>query len=241
VRRTLVTFTVITLLAAATTAAGDLDLSPALTPGEFEELTLHLAEGILMPSGPSKPLGTAGFEIQLLATWTDADSGASWWDHSMSGLSDTFGGLGTASVMARVGLPWGVDVGGQIGLIADETFWSAELRKSLLEENGLKPSIGLSAAYSTLTSGPVDLDVWSLDLGVSKRFAILVPYGTIGYRWWEGDATWGPADAPVHGDTDRGSVHVAAGVHVTLPLLGFRFELRHGEVTAAYVGFGIGL
>jgi len=239
--RRLILAAIVPILLAIPARAGDLDLSPALTPDEFEELTVHLAEGILMPSGPAKPLGTAGFELRLVATWIDADSGAAWWHHSMSGLSETFGGLGSGAVMARVGLPWGVDVGGQIGLVAGETFWSAEVRKSLLVEDGLKPSIGVTAAWSAMAGGPVDLGVAALDLGISKRFAVLTPYATVGYRWRDGEATWNGPDAPIHGSVDGGSAHVAAGVHLTLPVLGLRFELRHGDVTAAYLGIGLGL
>ncbi len=231
---------VLVLLLASVAAAGDIILSPDLTGEEFGELTDHLGEAIVMPTGPVKPMGLPGFEARLIGTWVNADSDASWWKHSMSGVSDTAGGLAAGALLVRAGLPWGIDVGAQYGWVAGETYWSAELRKSLLKEDGLKPSFGIRGSYSTMNSGPVDLDVWTADMGISKRFTILVPYASLGYRWTQGKGTWGEPE-PVSTRADRDGAEVAVGLHVTLPVIGFRFELRHGKATAAYVGFGIGL
>ncbi|NOZ94771.1 MAG: hypothetical protein GXP47_08555 [Acidobacteria bacterium] len=231
---------VLTLLLAGVAVAGDIVLSPDLTREELGELTDHLGEAIVMPTGPVKPMGVPGFELRLIGTWVNADSGASWWKHSMTGVSDTAGGLASGALLARAGLPWGIDVGAQYGGVAGETYWSAELRKSLLKESGLKPSLGLRGSYSTMDSGPVDLDVWTADFGISKRFAIFVPYASVGYRWTRGQGSWGEPE-PVAASVDRDGVEVAAGLHLTLPVIGFRFELRHGRATAVYIGFGIGL
>jgi len=239
-RRTGAIVVVLVLLLAGMAAAGDIVLSPELTTGEFAELTDHLGEAIAMPSGPVKPMGMPGFELRLIGTWVDADSGASWWKHSMRGISDTAGGLASGALLARAGLPWGIDVGGQYGWVAGDTFWSAELRKSLLTESGLKPSLGLRGSYSTMNSGPVDLDVWSADLGISKRFTVFVPYASLGYRWTQSSGAWGEP-SPTRTSVDRDGAQVTVGLHVTLPIIGFRFELRHGTATAAYIGFGIGL
>jgi len=231
---------VLVLLLAGVAVAGDIVLSPQLTEGELAELTDHLGEAIVMPTGAVKPMGMPGFELRLIGTWVNADSGASWWKHSMTGVSDTAGGLASGALMARAGLPLGIDVGAQYGWVAGETYWSAELRKSLLTEEGLKPSLGIRGSYSTMDSGPVDLDVWTAGVGISKRFTIFVPYATLGYRWTQGQGTWGEPE-PVTTSVDRDGAELAVGLQLALPLIGFHFELRHGKATAAYIGFGIGL
>ena len=237
--RRIVTAVGLVLLAAAAGAhAGDLDLSPALTESQFAELVDRLGEAISMPVGPAKPLGTVGFEINAGLVWVNADDTAPWWRLSLGGTSATLGGLGGARVGVRKGLPFGIDVGAQAGSVVGEGFWSAELRKALVDGGALTPSVGVRGAWSRLATGPVDLDVFDIGITVSKRFVALVPYASAGVRSVRADAVWGDP-IPVSDHVSRTTASITGGVHITLPPIGLRIELRRATATAAVVSAGI--
>jgi hypothetical protein len=49
--------------------------------------------------------------------------------------------------------------------------------------------VDLRAVWSKLTSGPVDLTVYSLGLTASRRFVLLTPYATVGIRRTDASAS----------------------------------------------------
>jgi len=226
-------------LGAGMAHAGDIDPAPGLSVEDFEQFVEVMAESVAMPTGPWKNMGVPGFEVLLLGAWVEADSNTSWWQDTMPGTTDQMGGLTSYSLLGRVGLPWGLDLGAQVGEVAGETFWSAEIRKELMNGEGVKPAIGIRGSYATL-GGPAEVDVYTLDLGISKRFLLLEPFGSLGYRWAEGSAPWGEPE-PVGHSVDTGNVVFAAGVDLALPLLRFRLEARHGAETAVFLGVGLRL
>ncbi len=225
-------------LFAAPATAGDLDLHPGLTPGEFEVLVDHLAEAIEMPAGPAKALGLVGFEIQGGVFWVNGDDSAGWWRHSLSGVSASLGGLSGVRAGVRKGLPGGVDVGLAGGSVAGETFFSAEARMQLVSPDVIRPAVGARVVWSELTSGPVDLTVYSAGLTASKGFPLLTPYASLGLRRVEGEASWGDPESVRH-DVASTTLTAAAGIAFSLPPLGLRVELRRGRATAGFVGLGL--
>ena len=227
------------MLTTGAAGAGDFAPHPGLTPAEFEQFVDVMAESMAMPTGPWKAMGVPGFEVVLLGAWVEADSSTSWWQNTMPGTTDQMGGLTSYSLLGRVGLPWGLDLGAQVGDVAGETFWSAEIRKELLDGSGVKPALGLRGTYSSL-GGPAAVDVYTLDLGISKRFVLFEPFGSVGYRWAEGSASWGDPEPEKH-SVDTGGAVFAAGVDLALPLLRFRLELRQGAETAVFFGVGLRL
>lgn len=228
----------VAFLLATPVTAGDLDLQPGLTPGEFEALVEHLAEAVEMPTGPAKALGLVGFELQGGTFWVNADDSAGWWRHSLSGVSNAIGGLSGVRAGVRKGLPGGVDVGLSGGAVAGETFFSAEARMQLVSPDVFRPAVGIRAVWSELTSGPVDLSVYSAGLTASKGFPLVTPYASLGLRRVEGEASWGEPE-PVRHDVGSTTFTAAAGVAFSLPPLGLRVELRHGHATAGFLGLGL--
>ncbi len=216
--------------------AGDLDLDPALTPGEFEELADHLAEAVEMPAGTARALGPLGFQVQGGAFWVDADRDASWWRHGLGGASETLGGLAGVRAGFRKGLPGGFDLGLSAGTVAGETFLSGEIRGQLLSQSAVRPAVGVRAVWSELTSGPVDLSVYSLGMTASRRFVLLTPYATLGIRRVEAGASWGEPSARHH--VQSTTLTASAGAYLSIPPLGLRLELRRGTATAGFVGLG---
>ncbi len=227
------------ILTAAAARSGDIAPQPGLTGKDFTKFVEVMAETIAMPTGPWKAMGLPGFEVLLQGTWVEADSSTPWWQNTMPGTTDEMGGLTSYALLGRVGLPWGIDLGGQVGNVAGETFWAAEIRKDLMNGEGVKPAIGIRGTYGTL-GGPADVDVYTLDLGISKRFLLFEPFGSVGYRWAEGSASWGDPEAVRHSVDSSGAV-VAAGVDLALPFLRFRLEARQGFETAVFFGVGLRL
>jgi opacity protein-like surface antigen len=230
--------TVMILAVALTVSAGDLDLSPLLTSSELEQLADHVGEAIVMPVGPARPLGITGFDLRVGGLWVSADDNATWWGHSLTGAGSTFGGLNGFTASFRKGLPMGIDVGGQVGTVAGISFFSAELRKAVFDGGLVEPSVGVRGAWSHLDSNGLTLDVTSIDLTVSKRFAFLMPYASAGLRHTKAEATLG-AGGPSLETVSKTGITVAAGLHLTLPPLGVRLEVRRGTATAASLTAGI--
>lgn len=217
--------------------AGDVDLDPALTQGEFQTLVGHLADAVDMPAAPAHPLGITGFDLHAGAFWVGADSDAGWWRHGLGGASESLGGLVGGRLVVRKGLGFGIDVGGQVGSIAGETFWTGELRKALLAGGAIEPAVGVSAAWSRLDAGDLSMDVASLRLTASKGFAVFTPYATAGIRRLSADARWG--EPAVTHSLDDTTFLAGAGLQVNLMPLTVRFELRHGETSVIFAGAGL--
>ncbi len=225
------------LTGAVTAHAGDIDLAPALTLGEFETLVTHLADAMEMPGAPAHPLGITGFDLSAGAFWVGADKDADWWRHGLGGASESLGGLVGARVVLRKGLGFGIDVGGQVGSVAGEMFWTGEVRKALLAGGVIEPAVGVGASWSRLDAGDLSLDVASLRLTASKGFTIFTPYATAGVSRLSADARWG--DPAVSHSLDKTTFLAGAGVQVNLMPLALRVELRHGESTVVFAGAGL--
>ncbi len=236
--RTKAIVTAVIMAVALTASAGDIYLSPLLTTSELDQLVDHLGEAIVMPVGPARPLGITGFDLRVGGLWVGADGNAGWWRHALAGAGDTFGGLNGFTASFRKGLPWGMDVGGQVGTVAGQSFWSAEVRQAVLDGGLVEPSVGLRGAWSHLSASGLTLNVTSIDLTVSKRFVVLMPYASAGLRHTSAEAILG-FEGPYRHKVSKTDVEVAAGLHLTLPPLGVRLEVRRGTATAAFLTAGI--
>jgi hypothetical protein len=105
------------------------------------------------------------------------------------------------SFKARKGLPFGFELTGALGYLANTTTWTigADLRWSLLEGFrtgflGYMPDISVGGGTRTLTGNQkVDLTVASADGEISKQFSLadsatLTPYVGYQYLWIFGDS-----------------------------------------------------
>jgi hypothetical protein len=230
----------IVMMIAPLASAGDLELDVQLTRGEFEQLVDHLAGAIDMPGRPAGPLGRTGFDLHVGAYWIDADDDASWWAHSLGGMSDTLGGIGGYRASIRKGLPKGLDVGAQVGSVAGEDFWSAEVRYALLRGGAARPAVGVRGVWSQLAGGPMDLSVFTAQVTASKGFGPFTPYASAGMRWVTADARAHGDDVSVRYDYDSSTFSASAGVHLKMRPLGVRLEVRKATELAAFFGLGVG-
>lgn len=181
-------FCLAAVLAAPLTAdaADDIDNLAALAQSEFTGIAEDLGATLsYKPLTPAEPLGITGFDIGLAVTGTRLEHVAAF-DQATSSSSDFPSTAPTPSVRVHKGLPLNIDVGLMYSTIPDSniTAWGGELRYAVVGGNVALPAIGIRAAYTKLTGvDQLDFDTRSVDVSISKGFAILTPYAGVGRVW----------------------------------------------------------
>lgn len=181
-------FCLAAVLAAPLTAnaADDIDDLVSLAQSEFTGIAEDLGATLsYKPLTPAEPLGITGFDIGLAVTGTRLEHVAAF-DQATSSSSDFPSTAPTPSVRVHKGLPLNIDVGLMYSTIPDSniTAWGGELRYAVVGGNVALPAIGIRAAYTKLTGvDQLDFDTRSVDVSISKGFAILTPYAGVGRVW----------------------------------------------------------
>jgi hypothetical protein len=164
---------------------------------------------------PARTTGIGGFQVSLEASYTNISAGRSvlnpdgsrtrYWEEGTRGSEDPNTGqrsivntspdslLQIYSVKARKGLPYGFEIAGSLGYIANTTLWvgGGDLRWALLEgfrsgALGYFPDISLGAGVRTVTgTSRFYLTTVGMDVRASKPIALadsaqLIP--SIGYQ-----------------------------------------------------------
>ena len=131
------------------------------------------------PITPPTPLGITGFDIGLEVTST-----------KMRNLDIATGSSMTNLVVPKLhiykGLPLNFDVGAFYSSVPTTNikFYGGELRYAILEGGVALPAVGIRGAFTKLTGvSQLALTTKSLDVSVSKGFAIFTPYAGIGRVW----------------------------------------------------------
>jgi hypothetical protein len=219
--------------------AGSLDLPGSFTSAQFASFSMAAADAITFPwLASAVPTGLSGFELVAAAGGPRVNSDSAWW-HAIDNrlVAGVWPGQ---RLIARKGLPLRFDVGAQVGSLAGERFWGVEGRWALVDGGAVTPAIALRASYSQFANAPFQVAAQELQLGISKGFAILTPYGAIGYRRFDASARVGtPADVAL---SSTGSTTTwAAGVRLNVPVLRLVGEVRHAANLAFFLGVGVGL
>lgn len=153
----------------ALTAAALLGIAAGACAGELEDLGSAVS---YKPQQPAEAQGITGFDIGVATTHSQMNSGD---DVTVTRLN------------VHKGLPLGFDVGAFFGTAyrGDEDYRlnGFELRYALLQGGVATPAIGLRGAYTSLDYDALDLTTKSLDISISKGFALLTPYAGIGQVW----------------------------------------------------------
>ncbi|MGQ0835654.1 MAG: hypothetical protein ACT4O5_12190 [Gammaproteobacteria bacterium] len=166
-------------------AADDIDNLVALAQSEFTGLAEDLGATLsYKPLTPAEPLGITGFDIGIAATGTRLEHVAAFDQASSS--SDFPSTAPVPSVRIHKGLPLNIDVGLMYSTVPDTNLrsWGGELRYAVVGGNVALPAIGIRAAYTKLTGvDQLDFDTRSVDVSISKGFAIFTPYAGVGRVW----------------------------------------------------------
>jgi hypothetical protein len=178
---------VLVLAAGARAAGNDVDYG-VISQGTFNSLVDELeAVASYNAIAPAEPLGITGFDLGLSVSSYRIDDSV--WDRVVSDGSAP-SQLPLARLVARKGLPFGMDLGASYSRAADSNVSAlgGELRKALLEGSSATPAVSVSGHYSALLGvDDLDLATYGVDLGISKGFAILTPYAGIGQVWYQGE------------------------------------------------------
>lgn len=219
-------------------AADDIDF-PAVTPGsqqDFERAMTDLTAAFsFKPLAPAEPLGTLGFHVGVIGSYTGIENEDAW--RSLTG--EDFEDLGVLALAAGKGLPFGIDVGAFLADVPNSnvSLYGAELRYAISEGGIATPAIGLRAAYTKLEGiDELDFDTKSLDLSISKGFVMLTPYVGIGRVF--GTATPNGINSLAEGgDLEEADVNenkYYAGVRFSLLLIKFTAEIDQTGDNTSY-------
>ncbi|MDR2876445.1 MAG: hypothetical protein LBV36_00150 [Chromatiales bacterium] len=183
--------TAATLMTAAATQAyasgTHIDIGIIPDQATFNALVDQLGSVIpYEPVAPSEPLGTTGFDVGVVVTSYKIDREL--WNSVVRG-DNAPSRLPVPRLIARKGLPFGVDVGASYSRVPSSNIsvLGVGVSKALLDGSAMTPAVSVSGNYSRL-SGVDDLRLssYGVDLGISKGFAMLTPYAGIGQIWYEG-------------------------------------------------------
>jgi hypothetical protein len=167
-------------------AADDIDDLAALAQSQFNAITEDLGATLsYKPLTPTEPLGITGFDIGLAVVGTRLENVAAF-DQATSSSSEFPSTAPAPSVRVHKGLPLNFDVGLVYSTIPDTNIRSfgGELKYAIVGGNVALPAIGIRAAYTKLTGvDQLDFDTRSIDVSISKGFAIFTPYAGFGRVW----------------------------------------------------------
>ena len=163
--------------------ADDLDNLGALTQTKFQTLSEDLTAALSYKAvAPAEPLGVTGFDIGIEVTGTSLKSADIWKDVTGSSLST----LPLAKLHAHKGLPFGIDLGAVYSTAPGSNIklMGGELRYAILEGNVALPAVAVRGAMTKLSGvDQLEFSSKSVELSVSKGFAMVTPYVGVGKVW----------------------------------------------------------
>ena len=201
-------------------AANNINLanfSGASAQSDFKVFSEDLGSALsYKPITPPAPLGITGFDIGLEVTST-----------KMRNLELATGGSTNNLIVPKLhiykGLPLNIDVGAFYSAVPTTNikFYGGELRYAILEGSVALPAVGIRGALTKLTGvSQLALTTKSVDVSVSKGFAIFTPYAGIGRVWV--DSTPDAASGLVKETFQQGKVFV--GGNVNFGVMNFALE-----------------
>ena len=138
---------------------------------------------------PPTPLGITGFDLGVEVTST-----------KMRNLDIATGSSTTSLVVPKLhvykGLPLGIDVGAFYSAVPSTNIklYGGELRYAILEGGVALPAVGIRGAMTKLSGvNQLAFSTKSLDVSISKGFAMFTPYAGLGTVWVDStpDAAFG--------------------------------------------------
>ncbi len=215
-------------------AANNIDLTNfATVQADFKDFSKDLGSALSYKAViPAEPLGITGFDIALEVSSTETKS-----------LGKAIGTSDTTMIVPKLhlhkGLPFNIDVGAFYSSVPTTNIKlvGAELRYAILEGGMVMPAVAVRAAISKLSGvDQLALKTSSLDISISKGFAMFTPYAGIGTVkvTSEPDATTGLLEESFN----QGKTF--AGVNVNLGLTNLAIELdKTGDATSYSAKVGL--
>ena len=175
---------------------------------------------------PAEPLGITGFDIGLVATSTKMRNLDQATNSSMTNLI-------IPKLQISKGLPLGIDVGAFYSAVPTTNIklYGGELRYAIIEGSTAIPAVGIRGAVTKLSGvNQLDLTTKSLDVSVSKGFAMFTPYAGIGSVWVDSTPN---GIAGLTGESFRQN-KVFAGGNLNFGLVNFALEYDKTGYSPSY-------
>ncbi len=241
----------LTLAVAGSASAADVQFTSGLAQGGFHSLVKDSGAALSFKNvAPAAPLGLPGFDVGLEAVGVDIGSKAYWDAASSTGNAPSM--LVVPKLRARVGLPFGIDVGAMYAMVPSSNvqLFGAEVAYAVLDGGIALPSIGLRATYSKLLGvSDLDLQTAGVDASISKGFVFITPYAGIGALYTDGKAKGKILTDPAFLAANGGkaleeekiwSPRYFGGVKVTpFPLVGLTGEVEYSGVMTYSLKLGV--
>jgi hypothetical protein len=203
-----------------------------LGQGEFRSFSEDLGSALsYKPLTPAAPLGVIGFDVGLELTATDMERSSSLWAKASGSSLDT---LVVPRLHVAKGLPFNLDVAAFVSTIptTNLTLIGADLRYAILEGGVTMPAVGVRGAFTRLSGvDQLALNTESLDVSISKGFAMFTPYAGFGQVWVNST----PHGVPLSAEKFSLS-KVFLGGNVNMGLVNVALEFDKTGVARSYSG-----
>jgi len=200
--------------------AANISTLGALTQPEFKLFSEDLGSALSYKAvTPPTPLGVTGFDLGLEATST-AVKNSQLWANASGGSSVS--NLIVPKLHVYKGLPLNFDVGAFYSAVPSTNIklYGGELRYAILDGGMALPAVGIRGSLTKLSGvDQLAFSTKSLDVSISKGFAMFTPYAGLGTVWV--DST--PNVAPLVKETFRQN-KIFAGGNLNFGLVNFAFE-----------------
>ncbi len=205
-----------------------------LTQGDLHDLAEDLGAAMAYKGvTPATSLGLLGFDVGVEATDTHLQHSSAFERAGAGGRSD----LVVPKVHVYKGLWSGVDIGAFVGGAPQigATLFGADLRLAILQDTLATPAVALRLSGTKATgTGDLSMGTAAFDVMVSKRLAILTPYGGAGLVRISGSA-----HNTALADESLNEGRVFAGVNVNFIAANLAFEAEKlGGNTSLSAKFG---
>jgi hypothetical protein len=187
-KKILFTFLMVCVMAAPAMAKVTFNFPVGYGQDEFKSLSRDLGLAIsYVPLAPAEPLGFPGFDIGIEVTGVSIDKNASYLRNAVTNPDDIPSTIPEAKAHVQVGLPViPIDLGIVYGTApnTDIKLIGYEIKWAILRGSTVAPAVAIRGAYTKLSGiDAFDISTKSLDLSISKGFAIFTPYAGIGQVW----------------------------------------------------------
>jgi hypothetical protein len=189
-------------------AKSDVTLPPGFTQDDFKSLSRDLGLAIsYVPLAPAEPLGDKlpGIDIGVEGTAVMLDTDSLYWQkinlyNQALGNSKIPSTLPFPKFHVQVGLPIvPIDFGYVYSTVPDTNikYMGGEIKYAILTGTAATPALALRGAYTKLSGVPdLEISTKSLDLSISKGFAMFTPYAGYGMVWIASKDKRSPAAFP---------------------------------------------
>lgn len=195
-------------------SAADIETLQLLNQAQFRLLSEDLGAALsFKPLIPAEPLGITGFDLGLAVTGTDLKN-KQLMELAARG-EDVPTLLPLPTLRLHKGLPFNIDVGVQYAAVPDSNIklWGGELRWAALEGGTLLPAVSLRGAFTRLQGvDQLKIETKSIDVSISKGFAMLTPYAGVGQVW----ITSTPQGVPTLREEDFTATKAYVGLNINL-------------------------